>query len=84
MLIGKKIILSAVVASMALQAESVDLGKITVTTATKTEKNIEGISASVIVMDEKTIEKTGASTLGDIVSRIPGLTDLSTLFQTNS
>ena len=70
----KKIVLSAIVATFALQAENIDLGEITVTTATKTEKNIEGVSASVIVIDEKAIEKMGASSLGDIVSRTPGLT----------
>jgi len=70
----KKIILSAVVASIALQAENIDLGEITVTTATKTEKKIEGVSASVIVIDEEAIEKMGASTLGDVISRTPGLT----------
>ena len=70
----KKIILSAVVASIALQAENIALGEITVTTATKTEKKIEGVSASVIVIDEEAIEKMGASNLGDIISRTPGLT----------
>lgn len=70
----KKIILSVVVASIALQAENIDLGEITVTTATKTEKKIEGVSASVIVIDEKAIEKMGASTLGDVMSKTPGLT----------
>lgn len=74
MLTSKRIILSAVVASVALQAEIVNLEEITVTTATKTEKSIEGVSASVIVIDEKAIEKMGASSLGDIVSRTPGLT----------
>lgn len=70
----KRIVLSAVVATMALGAENIDLGEILVTTATKTEKNIEGVSASVIVVDEKAIEKMAASTLGDVLSRTPGLT----------
>jgi len=70
----KRIVLSAVVATLALQAQNIDLEEITVTTATKTEKKIEGVSASVIVIDEKAIEKMGASSLGDIVSRTPGLT----------
>ncbi|WP_294959422.1 TonB-dependent receptor [Sulfurovum sp.] len=70
----KQIGLSVVLASMLLHAQSIDMGEITVTTATKTEKKVEGVSASVIVLDEKAIEKMGASTLGDIVSRTPGLT----------
>ena len=62
---------SVVVASA---AQSVNLDTITVTTATKTPKNIEGVSASVIVVDEKKIEKLGASSLGDVLKRTPGLT----------
>ncbi len=73
MLTSKRIILSAVVASVTVQAANIELGEITVTTATKTEKKIEGVSASVIVIDEKSIEKMGASTLGDVMSRTPGL-----------
>ena len=65
---------SVVLASMLLHAQSIDMGEITVTTATKTEKKIEGVSASVIVLDEKAIEKMGASTLGDVMSKTPGLT----------
>ncbi len=70
----KKIILSAVVASVTVNAANIELEEITVTTATKTEKKIEGVSASVIVIDEKSIEKMGASTLGDVISKTPGLT----------
>ena len=70
----KRIVLSTLVASLMLQAENINLGEITVTTATKTEKKIEGVSASVIVLDEVAIEKMGASTLGDVISRTPGLT----------
>ncbi|BCD68717.1 TonB-dependent siderophore receptor [Nitratiruptor sp. YY09-18] len=69
----KNIGLSIALATMLLQAEDINLGEVTVTTATKTEKNIEGVSASVIVIDEKTIEKMGASTLGDVISKTPGL-----------
>lgn len=69
-----KIILSAVVASVVVQAANIELDEVTVTTATKTEKKIEGVSASVIVIDEKSIEKMGASTLGDVMSKTPGLT----------
>ncbi|BCD61637.1 outer membrane receptor for ferrienterochelin and colicins [Nitratiruptor sp. YY08-26] len=69
----KNIGFSVALATMLLQAEDINLGEVTVTTATKTEKNIEGVSASVIVIDEKTIEKMGASTLGDVISKTPGL-----------
>lgn len=62
---------SVVVASA---SQSVNLETITVTTATKTPKNIEGVSASVIVVDEKKIEQLGASSLGDVLKRTPGLT----------
>ncbi len=68
-----KIVLSAIVASVIVQAANIELGEITVTTATKTEKKIDGVSASVIVINEKDIEKMGASTLGDVMSRTPGL-----------
>ena len=70
----KRIVLSAIVASAALHAANIELEEITVTTATKSEKKIDGVSASVIVIDEKSIEKMGASTLGDVMSKTPGLT----------
>jgi len=44
-----------------------------ITTATKTEKNIEGVSASVIVIDEKKIEEMGATQLGEIINKTPGI-----------
>lgn len=69
----KKIILSAIVATAVLQASNKNLGEITVTTATKTEKKIEGVSASVIVISEQEIEQLGASNLGDVLQRTPGL-----------
>lgn len=56
-----------------LMAEEVKVEKITVTTATKSEKKVEGVSASVIVIDEKEIEKLKASDLGEILERTPGL-----------
>ena len=44
-----------------------------VTTATKTEKNIEGVAASVVLIDEKKIEEMGATGLGDIINKTPGI-----------
>ena len=71
----KKIVVSVMASVVvASAAQSVNLDTITVTTATKTPKNIEGVSASVIVVDQKKIEKLGASSLGDVLKRTPGLT----------
>lgn len=54
-------------------AEIEELKAITVTTATKTKKNIDGIAASVEVLTRKDIEKIGGESLKDIVNRIPGV-----------
>lgn len=58
------------------QAESVnELDEITVvSTATRTEQPIEGVAASVIVIDSEQIKSTGAQTLKDIFNQTPGLT----------
>lgn len=70
----KKIILSSLAASLMLQAEMIQLDDITVTTATKTEKKIEGVTASVEVVTSEEIEKTGASTLKGVFKQLPSLT----------
>ena len=58
-----------------LMAEAVtELSAITVTTATKTAKKIEGVTASVEVINAKEIKKMGAITLKDVISKIPSLT----------
>ena len=63
---------SALIINMAQADEKLE--DITViTTATKTEKNIEGVSASVVVIDEKKIEEMGAIQLGDVINRMPGI-----------
>ena len=49
------------------------LGEVTVTTATKTQKNIEGVTASIEVIDQKQIEKIGAESLKDVLKRVGGL-----------
>lgn len=70
----KKIFVSAVASVVivgGLQANS--LGEITVTTATKTEKLIDGVTASVVVITKEDIEKTGASTLDVILKKIPSI-----------
>ena len=43
-------------------------------TATKSEKNIDGVSASVVIIGQKQIEKMGAVHLKDIFEKTPGLT----------
>ncbi|WP_122892986.1 TonB-dependent receptor plug domain-containing protein [Arcobacter peruensis] len=63
--------LIGLVASTTIQASTLD--KITITTATKTEKSIDGVTASVVVITEKDIEKTGASTLDKILQKIPSI-----------
>jgi len=63
--------LIGLVSSTTIQASTLD--KITITTATKTEKSIDGVTASVVVITEKDIEKTGASTLDKILQKIPSI-----------
>lgn len=49
------------------------LDEIFITTATKTEKNIDGISASVVVITKEDIEKISATTLKDILDKVPSI-----------
>lgn len=71
----KKIIsLSIAAASFAAATEVVELEQITtVSTATKTEKKIEGVAASVEVVTEDEIKKTGAQSLKDILNNTAGV-----------
>ena len=72
----KKLVLISAIASLALAQNSfaeTSLKEVMVTTATKTEKNIEGVSASVIVVTQDEIQKTGASTLDKILEKIPSI-----------
>ncbi|MBS9782285.1 MAG: TonB-dependent receptor [Arcobacter sp.] len=72
----KNIILSSIVALSLLSSANAkqDLGEVIVTTATKTKKNIEGVTASVIVVSQKDIQKMGAESLKDVISKTSGLT----------
>lgn len=54
-----------------LEANTLD--DIMVTTATKTEKSIDGVAASIVVITKEDIEKTGASTLDTILEKIPSI-----------
>jgi len=64
-------ILIGFVTANILQASTLD--DITVTTATKTEKSIDGVTASIVVITKEDIEKTGASTLSTILEKIPSI-----------
>ncbi len=59
----------AIVSSM--QAQQLD--EVTVTTATKTEKSINGVAASIEVITQKEIEAMAAESLKDILQRTSGL-----------
>lgn len=70
----KSIIISVVTASLLSANNVVVLDEVvTVSTATKTEKNIDGVSASVEVVTQKDIEKMGASSLKDVFANVSGL-----------
>ena len=72
----KKLVLLSTITSFILIQNSfanTALEDVTVTTATKTEKNIDGVSASVIVITQKDIEKISASTLKDVFEKIPSI-----------
>jgi outer membrane receptor for ferrienterochelin and colicins len=71
----KTILISAITSLVLVQNSFANtiLDDVTVTTATKTEKNIEGVSASIIVITQKDIEKISASTLKDVFKKIPSI-----------
>ena len=72
----KKLVLISAIASFALVQNNfanTTLDDVMVTTATKTEKSIDGIAASVIVVTKKDIEKISASTLKDVFEKVPSI-----------
>ncbi|MCR1816597.1 TonB-dependent receptor plug domain-containing protein [Aliarcobacter butzleri] len=71
----KKIVLSSVVAIGLVTNSFADtkLDEIIVTTATKTQKNIDGVSASVVVITKEDIEKISATTLKDVLDKVPSI-----------
>jgi len=70
----KTILMSAVCALVLFADETVVLDEITtISTATKTEKKIDGVAASVEVITEKEIQKMGAESLKDIFNNTAGL-----------
>ncbi|PIF03856.1 MAG: hypothetical protein CSA86_04175 [Arcobacter sp.] len=73
----KKLTHSMIAASVLLSSAAyavTDLETVTVTTATKTEKSIDGVPASVIVINEDDIKSIGAESLKDIINKSAGLT----------
>jgi MOSC domain-containing protein YiiM len=67
-------VLSLVCASIIMANETVVLEEIvTISTATKTQKKIEGVAASVEVISEKEIQKMGAESLKDILNHTSGI-----------
>ncbi len=66
--------LSLATASVLMASETTLLEEITtISTATKSEKNIDGVSASVVVIDEEDIARLGAESLKEIITKTPGL-----------
>lgn len=71
----KRILLSSTLAMSLVTTgfAQTKLDEIFITTATKTEKNIDGVSASVIVITKEDIEKISATTLKDILDKVPSI-----------
>lgn len=74
--IGKYCLPVAALAVLPIQViageDTFDMGTMTVT-ATKSEKNIDGVTASVDVVTNKEIETIGAANLKDVFEKTPGL-----------
>ncbi|MFA7090998.1 MAG: TonB-dependent receptor [Arcobacteraceae bacterium] len=70
----RSLLILSVVTANALFANDVTLDEITITTATKTQKSIDGINASVDVITQKEIEQMGAQSLRDVLSKTNGIT----------
>jgi len=68
------LLLLATVSGLAMAKEPIQLDVVTVTTATKTEKAIDGVTASIVVINAEQIRKTGAATLKDVFNKLPSLT----------
>ena len=66
-------ILQNLAANETNEVKETKIEDIYVTTATKTQKNIDGVSASVVVITEKDIEKMGAESLKDVIKNTSGI-----------
>jgi len=70
----KRLLFSMAAASVLAANDTVVLDEVTtISTATKSEKNIEGVAASVEIITQRDIEKIGAQSLKDIFSKTTGL-----------
>lgn len=69
----KKIVTLSVFCASLVLGNEVVLDEIKVTTATKTEKNIDGVVASVEVITQEDIKKSGSESLKDILDNVSGL-----------
>jgi len=67
------IALSLVTATLLSANDTIQLSDITITSATKTEKKIDGVAASVEVITQVDIEKMGAESLKDVLEETAGL-----------
>lgn len=68
------IVLPFAISSVCHAEEVTELDTVSVvSTATRTEQPIDGVAASVIVVDAKQIQKMGAQTLKDVFNNTPGL-----------
>lgn len=72
--IPKLIALSIVTATLLNANDTIKLSDITISSATKTEKKIDGVAASVEVITQADIERMGAESLKDVLKNTPGLT----------
>ncbi|MFY9082705.1 TonB-dependent receptor plug domain-containing protein, partial [Aliarcobacter butzleri] len=71
----KRILLSSTIAMSLVTTgfAQTKLDEVFITTATKTQKNIDGVSASVVVITKEDIEKISATTLKDILDKVPSI-----------
>jgi len=79
-----KIVLSSVVVmglGINVLADTTKLNEVLVTTATKSEKSINGVSASVFVISKEEIEQIAAESLKDVINKIASLTIQHGTFQ---
>lgn len=71
-----KIFISSLTSLLLVQGFSADESKLEdlyITTATKTEKNIDGVSASVVVITKEDMQKISATNVGDALRKVPSL-----------
>ncbi len=70
----KTVLLSIIASNLLIGNDTIVLEDVvTISSATKTEKKIDGVAASVSVISEQDIKKMGAESLKDILSRTSGL-----------